>query len=151
MQTGPLYPPETFRTLFLPRFRRRWQAARAYLDQVNPSVKLMFHTDGGIRPFIPDLIEIGMQVLDPVQPLATGMESAELKRDFGDALIFHGGVDNQQTLAFGTAEDVREEVGYNIDVLGKEGGYILAPCHNIQAVSPAENIVAMYEAGKEFG
>jgi uroporphyrinogen decarboxylase len=79
------------------------------------------------------------------------MERAELKRDFGAALIFHGGMDNQQTLPFGSVADVRQEVIDNIEILGKGGGYILAPCHNIQSISPAENIVAMYETGYECG
>ena len=68
-----------------------------------------------------------------------------------DALIFHGGVDNQHTLAFGTREDVRREVLDNLRILGKGGGYILAPCHNVQAISSPENIVAMYETGYEYG
>ncbi|RME62981.1 MAG: uroporphyrinogen-III decarboxylase-like protein, partial [Caldilineae bacterium] len=70
---------------------------------------------------------------------------------FGDKVIFHGGVDNQQTLPFGTVEDVRREVQENMEILGAGGGYILAPCHNIQAVSPPENVVAMYEAGWAWG
>ncbi len=79
------------------------------------------------------------------------MEREGLKRDFRDALIFHGGMDNQQTLPFGTVEEVRQEVIDNLKILGRDGGYVLAPCHNIQAVSPPENIVAMYEAGYEYG
>jgi len=74
-----------------------------------------------------------------------------LKRDCGDRLVFHGGVDNQYTLARGTVAEVRQEVEDNLRILGAGGGYILAPCHNIQAVSPAENIVAMYETGYELG
>ena len=98
MQTGPLYSPKTFRTLFLPRLRRRWAAARAYLDEVNPSIKILFHSCGGIRPLIPDLIDIGLQILDPVQPRAAGMDSAELKQEFGDRLTFHGAISIQKTL-----------------------------------------------------
>jgi len=79
------------------------------------------------------------------------MEREGLKRDFGDKVVFHGGVDNQYTLAFGSVEEVRREVMDNIRILGEGGGYILAPCHNIQAVSPPENIVAMYETGYEYG
>ena len=79
------------------------------------------------------------------------MEREGLKYDFGDKLIFHGGVDNQYTLAFGSVEEVRQEVIDNLRILGKDGGYILAPCHNIQPVSPEENIVAMYETGYEDG
>jgi len=74
-----------------------------------------------------------------------------LKRDFGDSLIFHGGVDNQSTLPFGTVDDVRAEVIDNLRILGKGGGYILAPCHNIQTVSPPENVVAMYQTTYEYG
>ena len=79
------------------------------------------------------------------------MDREELKREFGDRIVFHGAVDNQYTLAFGTVDEVREEVIYNIKVLGDGGGYILAPCHNIQAISPPENVVAMYETGYEYG
>ena len=92
-----------------------------------------------------------MDILNPIQWRCAGMERAALKRDFGERLIFHGGVDNQHTLVYGSVEDVREEVRTNLAVLGKGGGYILAPCHAIQAVSPPENVVAMYEAGYEYG
>lgn len=109
------------------------------------------HDDGAIRKIIPDLIETGIDILNPIQWRCKGMNRTELKRDFGDSVIFHGGMDNQQTMAFGTVEDVRQEVSENIAILGKGGGYILAPCHCIQSVSPPENIVAMYEAGFEYG
>ncbi len=79
------------------------------------------------------------------------MERGALKRDFGDQVIFHGGVDSQQTLPFGSVDDVAEEVRENAPTRGSDGGYILAPCHNIQAISPPENIVAMYEAGFDLG
>ena len=79
------------------------------------------------------------------------MEREGLKRDFGDELVFHGGVDNQYTLARGSVEEVRQEVIDNLRILGGDGGYIIAPCHNIQSVSPPENIVAMYETGYEEG
>jgi uroporphyrinogen decarboxylase len=79
------------------------------------------------------------------------MDREELKRDFGEKLVFHGAMDNQHTLAFGSIEDVGQEVLDNIRILGAGGGYILAPCHNIQAISPPENIVTMYETGYEYG
>jgi uroporphyrinogen decarboxylase len=79
------------------------------------------------------------------------MERDALKQDFGDQVILHGGVDNQYTLAFGTVDEVRAEVTENLEVLGKGGGYILAPCHNIQAISPPENVVAMFETCYEVG
>lgn len=151
MQTGPLYSPKTFHTVLLPRLRRRWQAAREYLDQVNPSAKIMFHTCGGIRPFIPDLIEAGVQILDPVQPQAAGMDSAELKGEFGDRLTFHGGVDEQKVLPFGSEEDVEVEVCLRIRSFAPGGGYILAPSHNVQADTPPANLVAMCRAAHRYG
>lgn len=151
MQTGPLYSPNTFRSLFLPRLRRRWAAARAYLDEVNPSVKILFHSCGGIRPFIPDLIDIGLQILDPVQPLAAGMDSADLKQEFGDRLAFHGGVDEQQVLPFGSEQDVEQEVLRCLRAFGPGGGYILAPAHYVQADVPPANLVAMCRAAQTHG
>jgi len=109
------------------------------------------HSDGAARPNIPNMIEIGMDVLDPVQWRCAGMDRTELKREFGDRIAFHGAMDNQYTLAFGSVEEVRQEVADNIRILGQGGGYILGPCHNLQAVSPPENIVAMYETGYELG
>jgi uroporphyrinogen decarboxylase len=79
------------------------------------------------------------------------MEREGLKKDFGDKIVFHGAVDNQQTLPFGTLADVRQEVADNLRILGAGGGYILGPCHNIQPVGPAENVVAMYETCYELG
>ena len=151
MQTGPLYSPVTFGELILPRLRRRWRAAREYLDEVNPAVQLMFHSCGGIRRYIGDLIDIGMQILDPVQPLAAGMDSAELKDEFGDRITFHGGVDEQHVLPFGTSEDVVAEVRRRLLAFGPGGGYILAPSHYVQADTPPANIVAMCRAARKFG
>jgi uroporphyrinogen decarboxylase len=151
MQTGLLYAPETFRTLFLPHLRRRWAAAREQLDQVNPNIKILFHSCGGIRPIIPDLIDIGLQILDPVQPRAAGMDSAELKEEFGDRISFHGGVDEQLVLPLGSEEDVIEEVKLRIRSFGPGGGYILAPSHYIQADTTPANIVAMCQAAQTLG
>lgn len=151
MQTGPLYSLEMFRTLLLPHLRRRWQAGRAYLEGVNPSVKIMLHSCGSIRPFIPDLIEAGIQVLDPVQPRAANMDSAGLKREFGDHLTFHGGVDIQEVLPFGSEEKVSAEVRQRIRAFAPGGGYILAPSHNVQADTPPANLVAMCRAAHRYG
>ena len=79
------------------------------------------------------------------------MDRESLKRDFGDKIVFHGAMDNQQTLAFGSEDDVRREVRDNLRILGKGGGYILAPCHNIQPITPIENIIAMYDEGYKMG
>jgi uroporphyrinogen decarboxylase len=110
-----------------------------------------FHSDGGPRQVLPDMVEIGMDVLEPVQWRCAGMEREGLKRDFGDDLIFMGGMDNQQTLPFGSPEQVRQEVHDNISILGAGGGYILGPCHNIQVITPPENVVVMYDTAYECG
>jgi uroporphyrinogen decarboxylase len=151
MQTGPLYSPRSFRSLLLPRLQRRWKAAREYLDQVNPSVRLFFHSCGGIRPFIPDLIEAGMQIVDPVQPRAAGMDPAALKAEFGDRLAFHGAVDEQQVLPFGSEQDVEDEVKLRIRQLAPGGGYIVCPSHYVQADTSPANVVAMCRAAHRYG
>jgi len=104
-----------------------------------------------MRPMLPDLIDMGIDVLNPVQWRCRGMEREGLVRDFGGKLIFHGAVDNQQTLPYGTPEDVRNEVRANIEIFRDARGYMVAPCHNLQANTPTENVVAMYAAVAEFG
>jgi uroporphyrinogen decarboxylase len=107
-------------------------------------VKFMAHSCGAIRPLIPDLIALGVDVLDPIQVAAEGMEPAGLKRDFGGKIAFHGGICTQRTLPFGTPQDVREAVLDRVATLGAGGGYIIASSHDISADTPPENIVAMY-------
>lgn len=144
-QEGLLFSPEQIRTFLLPRMRRMMKLTH------DAGAYVFTHSDGAIREIIPDLLAIGMDVLNPVQWRCRGMDREGLKRDFGDRLVFHGAMDNQVTLPFGTVADVRREVLDNLRILGAGGGYILAPCHNIQAVSPPENIVAMYETAYEHG
>jgi len=130
---------------FLPHMKRM-------IDLVHSAGAFAFHhSDGSCRANIPNMIRVGIDVLDPVQWRCRGMAREELMREFGDRLVFHGGMDNQQTLAFGSVEDVRQEVVDNIRVLGAKGAYILGPCHNIQAISPPENVVAMYDTAYEAG
>ena len=150
MQTGPLYSPAVF-DLLLPRLQRRWKAARDYLDTVNPSVKIMLHSCGSIRKYIPALIQGGIQLLDPVQPRAAHMDAGELKQAFGDRLAFHGGVDIQQVLPTGTPEEVEAEVRRCLRAFAPGGGYILAPSHYIQADTPPANVVAMCRAAHRYG
>ena len=140
-----MYSPQQIREFLLPRMKRMVE-----LTKQNGSY-VFHHSDGAIRSILPDLIETGIEILNPIQWRCAGMERESLKRDFGDKLVFHGGVDNQYTLPFGTVEEVRQEVIDNYRILGDGGGYILAPCHNIQSIGPAENIVAMYETGYEYG
>jgi uroporphyrinogen decarboxylase len=108
-------------------------------------VKFMFHSCGSVRELIPDLIELGVDILNPIQPAAIGMEPEGLKRDFGQRLCFHGGIDIQYLLPLEPAEAVRAEVKRRVKILGKGGGYILAPSHNLQLDIPTENILAMYD------
>lgn len=107
--------------------------------------KVLFHTDGAARAFVPHFIECGVDVLNPIQHVCPGMDRAALKRDFGANLIFHGGVENQKVLPFGSTADVRREVITCLETLGAGGGYIPSSCHNIQAGTPPENVVAMIE------
>jgi uroporphyrinogen decarboxylase len=107
--------------------------------------KVLFHTDGSSRAFVPHLIEAGVDVLNPVQHVCPGMDRAALKADFGDKVLFHGGVENQRVLPYGTAEEVRAETRECLRTLGKDGGYIVCSCHNIQAGTPVENVLAMIE------
>jgi len=151
MQTGPMYSMKMFRNQFLPHLRRRFQAARKYLDNINPSVKIMLHSCGSISRFIPDLIDAGIDIIDPIQPHAAEMNSADLKTKFGDQISFHGGIDIQQVLPFGTKDEIEAEVRLRINALGSGGGYILAPAHNVQADVKPENIIYMINAVKEFG
>jgi ABC-type glycerol-3-phosphate transport system permease component len=144
-QTSLLFSPAAIREFLLPRMKRMMDLAHS------AGAYVFLHSDGAVRPILADFIDAGVDVLDPVQWRCQGMEREGLKRDFGDDLIFHGAVDNQYTLAFGSVQEVRDEVQENIRILGQGGGYIIAPCHNIQPVSSPENVVAMYETGYECG
>jgi uroporphyrinogen decarboxylase len=105
--------------------------------------KVLYHTDGAVRPLLPQIIGCGIDILNPIQHICPGMERAALQRDFGDQVIFHGGVDNQHVLPFGNPGDVRRETRTCIDTLGRDGGYICCSCHNAQAGTPVANILAM--------
>ena len=105
--------------------------------------KVLFHTDGAARPLLPQIIKCGVDLLNPIQHICPGMERDALQRDFGDQVIFHGGVDNQHVLPFGKPADVRRETRTCIDTLGRDGRYICCTCHNAQAGTPVENILAM--------
>ena len=145
-QTSQLVSPRMFRRVFKPRL----QAVFERIHQLAPRAKLFFHSDGNVRPILPDLIEIGIDVLNPIHITATGMEPAALKRDFGnDVCFWGGGVDTQTVLPFGTPQEVRDNVRRNVDALAPGGGYVFNTIHNIQADVPPGNIVAMVEALRE--
>jgi uroporphyrinogen decarboxylase len=152
MQDRPMFSPQMWQEILRPILRRRWQAARRALDQHGAShVKLMLHSDGAIRPFIPDLIEDGIEILDPVQIQCPGMEPDKLKRDFGAQLTFHGAIESQHVLPFGTVADVEAEVIRCLHSLGPGGGFIMAPVHNVQPDVPPENLVALFQAARKYG
>jgi uroporphyrinogen decarboxylase len=111
--------------------------------------KVLFHTDGASRSFLPHLAQCGVDILNPIQHVCPGMETAALKRDFGEMFIFHGGIENQQVLPRGTTSEVRDEVRRCMETLGRNGGYIVCSCHNIQAGTPTANVLAMIEAVRE--
>ena len=143
MQDRPLFSMKVWKEVLYPVLDRRWRAARAALDRYAPRAKIMLHSDGAIRPFLPDIVASGVALIDPVQGMCKGMELEALKRDFGDRLAFHGGVDTQFTLPFKTAAEVCAETRRVIRALGPRGGLIAGPSHFIQADVPAENIVAL--------
>ncbi len=139
-QQGLLMKPETWRALIKPQLARLYKHAR------ERGLVCMHHCCGSIAEVIPDLIEMGVEVLDPIQVRAVGMEPASLKAKFGERLAFHGAVDTQQTLPFGSAEHVAEEVRYLIRTLGNGGGYILTGSQELIDDIPTANILAMYQA-----
>ncbi len=151
MQNRPLFSMKVWKQVLLPPLSRRWQAARAALDRYAPHVKIMLHSDGAIRPFLPDIIACGVEVIDPVQGVCTGMELEGLKRDFGAQLSFHGAVDTQFTLPCKSVPEVAAETARVIRALGPGGGLILGPSHFVQSDVPPENIVAMCQAAHQHG
>ena len=145
-QTGPLMSLRMYREFYAPHHRRFIGLCQDF------GIKVFHHDDGAMRTFLPDLVEMGIDILNPVQWNCPGMDLVALKREFGRKICFHGGVENQKILPFGTVEDVRAEVRHCIDALASDGtGYILAPCHNLQALTPLENIVAMYDETWNYG
>jgi hypothetical protein len=146
-QNGPFIAPQAYRDLYKP-------FNKAVNDWVHKHTtwKTFTHCCGSVRALLPDFVEAGFDILNPVQTSAAGMDPVELKKSFGGDLAFWGGgVDTQRTLPFGTPEQVREEVRQRIKVFGAGGGFVFNPVHNVQARAPIENILAMYEAVREYG
>jgi uroporphyrinogen decarboxylase len=147
-QQGPMISPAMYRRMIKPR-QREWYAA----IKKKTDAKLFIHSCGNIIEFIPDLIEIGIDIINPVQVSAAEMEdTARLKSEFGRDIVFWGGgCDTQEVLPFGTVKDVEREVKRRIADLSAGGGFIFAPVHNIQPGVPPENIVTLYETAKNYG
>jgi uroporphyrinogen decarboxylase len=145
-QQSLLMSPEMYRRFIKPADRKVFDFIRSRA----PQAALWFHSCGAVRPLIADFLDYGVEILNPVQPLADGMDSAGLKRDFGDRLCFHGGIDLQRAMV-GTREDVRAEVVARASTLGRGGGYILAPANHLQEDTPPANVLELYRFAKEFG
>jgi uroporphyrinogen decarboxylase len=144
-ERGMAFSPEMFRRYFKPYVRRMVEIIKGH----RPEIKVMLHSDGGYRSIVPDLIEVGVDVLNPVEPLPV-MDPVGLKRDFGDQVSFLGAVDTRQALT-GSRKDVIEEVRLRLKQLAPGGGYILAATNHIQPDVPVENVVSMYDAAREYG
>ncbi len=138
-QHSMMISPRMWRRYFKPRLAQFISELKA----INPSVKVAYHSDGNIMPIIPELIEIGLDVLNPIQPAS--MDPAELKQKFGDKLCFWGSIDEQHTLPFGTPQQVHDEVLLRMKTIGKNGGLILGPTHHVQLDTPMENFRAMVD------
>jgi uroporphyrinogen decarboxylase len=146
-QTGPLFRPAVYRKLVKPRHKQLVQSIRA-----RTGAKIWYHTCGACGEYIPDLLDNGIDILNPVQISAPGMEPSRLKARYGDRLAFWGGaIDAQHVLPSASPEIVREHVRRNLEAWKPGGGYVFNNVHNIQAGVPPENIVALYEAAYEYG
>lgn len=145
-QQSPLMSPRTYRQVIQPRHQRLFSFIKAQAP-----VKLFYHSCGAVRRLIPNLIETGIDILNPVQISAADMDLHELKREFGRDLVFWGGgVDTQQVLGTATPAEIKDHVRRNIEALAPGGGFVFAAVHDIQANVPPENIVAMWEAWREY-
>jgi uroporphyrinogen decarboxylase len=142
MQTGPQMSPAMYREFFKPRHKKMWMRAKELAD-----VKVNLHCCGGVRPILQDLIDAGLDAINPVQISCTGMESEQLKRDFGDKIVFWGGgCDTQHILPNSTPQEVKEHVRKQVEIFQPGGSFVFQQVHNILANVPPENVVAMFEA-----
>lgn len=146
-QRGMMISPDMWREVIKPRIKWMFSEFR----KVNPDIKIAWHSCGSIVPIIEDFAEIGLDILNPIQPLAEGMEPQFLKDTYGDRLCFFGGIDIQNLMPKGTPSEIKAEVKRRMKILGKGGGYIVAPAHNIQDDTSVENIEAFFEAVMEYG
>lgn len=134
-----VFSPDMWRKIFKPMWARFFGELKA----LNPDLKIAYHSDGVIEPIIPDMIEIGLDILNPIQPAC--MDPAAIKKKYGDKLCFWGSIDEQHTLPFGTPECVRKETIERLNTIGKGGGLIIGPTHHVQLDTPMENFSSMHE------
>ena len=145
MQSGPFISPELFRRVIKPYQKKLYDHIHS-----RTNAKIFLHTCGSIVELLPDLIEIGLDIVNPVQISAAGMDPAFLKKEFGKDIVFWGGgVDTQKVLPTGTQQQVRDQVKKNMEIFSKDGGFVFAVVHNLQADVPTENVIALLEAFHE--
>ena len=145
MQTGMMMSPATWRRWFKPRMARIIAEARSH----KPDLPVFYHSDGNPSAIIPELIDIGVTILNPIQPEC--IDPAAVKKEYGNHLALWGTIGTQTTMPFGTPQDVRDEVKHRIETVGYDGGLVLGPTHILEPDVPWENIVALYEAIEEYG
>jgi uroporphyrinogen decarboxylase len=145
-QTSLFMSPKFFRKFFKPAEDKVYR----FIKSKAPHVKIWFHSCGAIEPLIGDFLDLGVDILNPVQPLCKGMDSFELKKKYGDKLCFHGGIDIQKALP-GSLDDITREVETRINAFAPGGGYILAPANHIQKDTPGENVIQMYRHAALYG
>ena len=145
MQNGMIVSPQMWRDFLLPGFREYATLGKSY------GCRVAHHSCGSIKPIIADMIDCGLDILNPLQPEVHDMDRRKLKRLFGDRLTFHGSISIQNTLPFGTPQQIRNEVKERCEILGSGGGFVLCTAHNIQADTPVENVITLFDACQEFG
>jgi len=146
-QNGPLFAPRLYREIIKPRQKRLVRYIRS-----RTKAKIWYHTCGSVLEYLPDLLDNGIDILNPVQISAKGMDPARLKAEFGDRLVFWGGaIDAQHVLPRASPQEVREHVRRNLEAFKPGGGYVFNNVHNIQGDVPPENVLAMFDAAYEFG
>jgi uroporphyrinogen decarboxylase len=145
-QQGLIFSPRTFRQIFKPRLKRLIDHIHSLVD-----VKVYMHSDGAIYDLLPDLIEIGVEGINPVQYTAKGMDLERLKRQFGQDLGFFGGSLENESLSYSTPEEVRRIAAEKIKILAPGGGFLFASIHNITPEVPPENILALFETARQAG
>jgi uroporphyrinogen decarboxylase len=138
---------EMWRQIFKPIYRKLFNT----IKMINPELIIIMHSDGAVAPLLPDLIEIGVNVFNPVQPGVPGHDPQDLQDQFGKNLSFFGAIDQQYLIPKGTPMEIEADVREKIDILGKGGGYMIAPAHILQADTPVENVEAFINAVKKYG
>jgi uroporphyrinogen decarboxylase len=146
MQNNLFMPPETFQKLIKPYLKERIEYTKRYTDAY-----FLHHSCGNVYKIIGDLIEIGVEILNPIQPVTEEMAPSHLKQGYGKEIVFHGGIDTQELLNFGSSAQIEEAVHETVEILNRDGGYIFAAAHNLQDDVPPENIVTMFEAARKYG